>query len=219
MSLSAMMMRSGDRHVTATRADSGGRKALLFALIAVALLAASSAGATTPFSACGAARSDLSSQATATCGGLKTYLDGPWVYKAGECRFCGGQPAVRWRVRRLRLHQTVAFDFGITGTARRFADAQGLTLRLPGMVIRKGSSANPGTGDAGPKVAYRRDTYVLTLTPSFHKYGGPNMGGIGDQLLAAVADPTVSRVCPEITVRFTDRTLTYKPGCLKVKPR
>ena len=116
-------------------------------------------------------------------------------------------------------HRTVAFDFGITGTPGRFAEARELRLTLPGMVIRKGSSANRGSGNADPKAAYHGDTYVLTLTPSFHKYAGRAMGGIGDQLLAVVADPTVSRVCPRIAVRFTDRTVTYKPGCWEVKRR
>jgi len=117
------------------------------------------------------------------------------------------------------VHQTVAIDFGVNGTPKRFAKAKELKLILRGMVIRKGSSANRGSGDADPRVAYYGDSYVLTLTPSFHEHGGAEMGGIGDQLLAVVADPAVSRVCPEIRLRFTDGTVTYRPGCWPVSPR
>jgi hypothetical protein len=166
-------------------------------------------------------RGHTAQQRTATtCGGLRTYLDGPWVYKAGECRFCGGASPVRWRVPSLKAHQTVAFDFGTMGPAKRFAEFRELQLRLPGTVIEKGSSANPGTGNAGPKVAYRGDdTYAVISTASFRKYSGPDMGGFGDQVLAVVADPSVSRVCPEITVRFTDRTVVFRPGCWTVTQR
>jgi hypothetical protein len=43
------------------------------------------------------------------------------------------------------------------------------------------------------------------------------MGGFGDKVLAVVGDPAVRGVCPEITLRFVDRTVVVQPGCWTVR--
>ena len=60
------------------------------------------------------------------------------VYAAGACRFCAGRPSVRWPVRRLLAHQTVAIEFGTDGSSTRFAQ----TGELRRISMR--SSARPG---------------------------------------------------------------------------
>jgi hypothetical protein len=147
---------------------------------------------------------------------MTVYLNGPWVFKAGSCPFCGGGHPVRWRLQRLRVHQTVEIDFGIQGTPTRFAQARALSLKLPGMVIQKNSTANRGNAD--PQVRYHRDSYELRLTSTFHWYAGPNQGGFGGHVFAVVADPSVTRVCPELRVRFSDSVVTHRSGCWRVTP-
>lgn len=190
---------------------------MLYLLVVAMGAAVASAQTTDSPGTCNPPTADVLTKASATCGGITAWLDGPWVYKAGECRFCGGGDPVHWRVTRLRPHQTVAIRFGIQGTPKRFGEVRQIRLSVPGMMIRKGSSANPGTGNVGPRVAYDRDTYTLKLTPSFHEYSGRDMGGISDEVLAVVPTLTVSRVCPEVAIRFTNHDVAYSPGCWRVK--
>jgi len=178
------------------------------AAIFIGLAPAAGARREVPGAVCGSNASSVS-----LCRGIDVLVDGPWIYKDMSLayRTAKGTKPVRWRVQ-LAPHKTVAIDFTVSTSTDRFQTFRRLDIYLPSMRFRA-APRGAFKGSADPRVTVDGGHLSWRSTP-LSRVG---RGGFSYEWLVITLPTTQTQLCPRLVATFTDRVLTYKPVCWRVK--